>query len=118
MLDTELERPFGEKYNIVAEEYEGVPITTLPFSVRVVNRFMGNGIATVADLLKATPAALMKLKGFGKNCLDEVDAFCAKLNDGDVAPLLKTKKRSHLLLHFLLLIETKSLLVIFLHLMN
>ena len=92
MLDTELERPFGEKYNIVAEEYEGVPITTLPFSVRVVNRFMGNGIATVADLLKATPAALMKLKGFGKNCLDEVDAFCAKLNDGDVAPAPQDKK--------------------------
>ena len=94
MLDTELERPFGEKYNIVADEYEGVSVTTLPFSVRVVNRFMGNGIATVADLLKATPAALMKLKGFGKNCLDEVDAFCAKLNDGDVTPSTQDKKVS------------------------
>lgn len=83
MRDTEFDTAFYERYNLNADEYEGVSVTTLPFSVRVINRFMGNGITTVAALLKTTPSALMKLKGFGKNCLDEVDAFCAKLNEDD-----------------------------------
>ena len=94
MRDTELDIAFCEKYNLNAEEYEGVSVTTLPFSVRVINRFMGNEITTVAALLKTTPSALMKLKGFGKNCLDEVAAFCAKLNEDDSISIAQDKKAS------------------------
>lgn len=92
MRDTELDTAFCERYNLNADEYERVSVTTLPFSVRVINRFMGNGITTVADLLSTTPSALMKLKGFGKNCLDEVDAFCAKLNEDDFIPVVQDEK--------------------------
>ena len=94
MRDTEFDIAFYERYNLNADEYEGVSVTTLPFSVRVINRFMGNGITTVAALLKNTPSALMKLKGFGKNCLDEVDAFCAKLNEDVIIPVTQDKKVS------------------------
>jgi len=78
--DIDLDTAFYEMYNLNSDEYEGVSITTLPFSVRIINRFMGNGITNVAELLKTTPSALMKIKGFGKNCLDEVDDLCSKLD--------------------------------------
>ena len=94
MRDTDLDIAFCEKYILNAEEYEGVSVTMLPFSARVINRFMGNGITTVTDLLKTTPSALMELNGFGKNCLDEVDAFCAKLNNDDSISIIQDKKVS------------------------
>lgn len=94
MRDIDMDIAFCEKYNLNAEEYEGVSVTTLPFSVRVINRFMGNEITTVTALLKTTPSALMELKGFGKNCLDEVDAFCAKLNEDDSISIAQDKKAS------------------------
>lgn len=81
MSITDLDMPFYERYALITDEYENVPVSTLPFSVRVINRFMGNGITTVAALLKTSPSILMKLKGFGRNCLDEVEAFCEKLKD-------------------------------------
>ena len=51
MRDTDLDIAFCERYNLISDEYEGVSVTTLPFSVRVINRFIGNGITTVAELL-------------------------------------------------------------------
>lgn len=75
------DKPLYERYNLNADEYADVFLTTLPFSVRSINRFNENGITTVADLLKKTITYLMSLKGFGKGCLDEVEAFCAKLNE-------------------------------------
>lgn len=94
MRDTDLDVAFCERYNLISDEYEGVSVTTLPFSVRVINRFKGNGITTVAELLKISPSALMKMKGFGKNCLVEVDAFCATLNNDDSIPIVQNKKAS------------------------
>ena len=43
---------YGEFYGIAVDEYIDIPTTALPFSVRVINRFMSNGITTAADLLK------------------------------------------------------------------
>lgn len=88
---------FAEKYSIVAEEYENVSVTSLPFSVRVINRFKGAGITTVAALLNSSPNILMGLNGFGKNCLDEVDAFCLKLvDDSSVAAVGEASKRTNI----------------------
>ena len=94
MRDSNFEIAFCEKYNLIADEYDGISVTTLPFSVRVINRFMGNGITTVASLLKASPSILMKIKGFGANCLDEVDAYCSKLNENDSKPTKQDSKIS------------------------
>lgn len=94
MRDSTFEITFCEKYNLVADEYDGISVTTLPFSVRVINRFMGNGISTVAALLKSSPSTLMKIKGFGANCLEEVDAYCSKLNENDFKPVEQDLKVS------------------------
>lgn len=82
---------FAYKYNIAIEEYSNTPISSLPFSTRSMNRFLGNGITTVADLLESSPSSLMDLKGFGRNCLDEVDDICARLSN--VAPV--THEHNH-----------------------
>lgn len=82
--DFELNISLAEKFGVAAEKYADVPVTSLPFSVRVINRFMGNGITTVQFLLESTPQELMRLKGFGRNCLEEVENFCAKIGNGDV----------------------------------
>ena len=94
--DSNFEITFCEKYNLIADEYDGISVTTLPFSVRVINRFMGNGITTVASLLKTSPSILMKIKGFGANCLDEVDAYCSKLNENDSKSTKQDSKISKL----------------------
>lgn len=70
------ELTFAELYGISAEEYKYMPTTSLPFSVRIINRLMSNGITTAADLFKATPIQLMKIKGFGRNCLDAINEYC------------------------------------------
>lgn len=85
--DSDFDVAFFEKYNLDTSEYENISVTTLSFSVRVINRFVQNGITTVAVLLRNTPSSLMQLKGFGKNCLDEVEAFCATLKEGDCVPV-------------------------------
>lgn len=72
---------FCEKYNLIPNEYQAVPVFTLPFSVRLINSFMKNSITTLEDLLKTTPSFLMNLNGFGKKCLDEVYSFFASFSD-------------------------------------
>lgn len=73
------EMTFAEIYGITAKEYIDTPTTALPFSVRVINRFTSNGITTAAALFETTPTQLTNIKGFGKTCLDEVNAFCTTL---------------------------------------
>lgn len=86
---------FADKYNIETEKYTSVSVTSLPFSVYVINGFRKKGILTVADLLNSTPSILNKIRGFGKNRIDKVEAFCAKLNDDDsIATAVKDKNRS------------------------
>lgn len=88
---TDIDTPLYERYNLNADKYANVLLTTLPFSVRAMKRFNGNGITTVADLLKTTLTYLMSLKGFGKGCLDEVEAFCKKLNEDDSVSATKNE---------------------------
>ena len=84
---------YAEHYLIDIPEYADAPVTTLPFSIRIINRFMGNGITTVAKLLEATPAQLMQLKGFGRTCLVEVEKYCETLAQNGSAPSLPAPKK-------------------------
>lgn len=77
---------YAERYSIDISEYADVSVNTQPFSNRVMNRFMGNGITTVAKLLEATPAQLMQLNGFGRTCLVEVEEYCRTLAWNGSAP--------------------------------
>lgn len=96
MQDTDLDIAFFEKYNLISDEYEGVSATMLHFSIRIINCIKRSGITTISALLKTTPSTLilMNLKGFSKNCFDEVDAFCAKLNSDDSMLIVQDKKIS------------------------
>lgn len=70
---------FAEYYSIDTTEYVEEPITALPFSVRVTNLFMENGITTVVEMLNSSPEKLLRIKGFGINCLDEIKKCCLKI---------------------------------------
>lgn len=74
---------FAEKYEIQSDKYIDTPITSLSFSTRVINRFMANGITTVGILLNNTADSIMNIKGFGKNCLDEVELVCKSINENN-----------------------------------
>ena len=84
---------FAEQYKINPREYVDVHVTSLPFSVRITNRFQGNNITTVAELLEKTPADLMQISGFGRGCLVEIDKFFSTVQ-GDSLPQPVRKARS------------------------
>lgn len=79
--DCQLNISFAEKYDIKSKDYLYTSINDLPFSVRVVNCLMSNDVTTLYALLESSPQSLMELKGFGKNCLKEVENFCAQINN-------------------------------------
>ena len=56
-----------------------MPVTDLPLSIRVANRFRSNNISTVADLLAETPETLLAIKGIGLTCMKEVEHSLAAL---------------------------------------
>lgn len=64
--------PLGEQLGLSPEDYEDMAVSELPFSIRIINVFKNNSIATVSDLLKLKPETLMGLKNFGRNSMDEV----------------------------------------------
>jgi len=66
-------------YGLDAKFFDDVLVTSIPFSVRVMNRLLENKITTVKILLETTPEQLMSIKGFGKACLDEIGAYCKSL---------------------------------------
>lgn len=76
---------FATQYLISADEYIDIPVTSLPFSVRVINRFSTNNVISIADLLKLTPKSLMAIKGFGANCLNEVHEYVSALQSNEAA---------------------------------
>lgn len=84
---------FAEQYKINPLEYIDVHVTSLPFSVRITNRFQGNNISTVAELLEKTPGELMQISGFGKGCLVELDKFFTSVQS-DALPQPVKKVRS------------------------
>ncbi len=71
-MDMAGDTPLWEQLGLVPENYTDVAVTELPFSVRVINVFMRNGIITVSDLLRLKPEELMGIRNFGRNCMDEV----------------------------------------------
>lgn len=75
------ELTYAQKYNILVDDYLELPVTALPLSARVINLCMRNNICTVALLLNTTSDTLMSIRGFGKNCIVEVDNYFATINN-------------------------------------
>lgn len=74
-MELDYSKSFADQYGIEADDYRDVDVTSIPFSVRIANRLKTNHIATISDLLLHTPEQLLQIKGFGKGCLNEIDAL-------------------------------------------
>lgn len=72
---------YAEKFNIPSEDYTDIPVTSLPLSTRVINVCMRNKIQTAEALLNTNFEVLVNLKGFGKNCIVELDNYFSTIGD-------------------------------------
>lgn len=81
-----------EKYGLNPDDYSDEEITTIPFSIRILNRMQSNGIFSLADLLKKTPSDLLKINNFGITCLKEVYSFVENLSSEHVSSPRNNKK--------------------------
>ena len=78
-------KPLAEMFHLLPEEYADVSVSSLPFSVRVQNRFRQKNIATVKDLLLLDVLFLKNIQGFGDNCLSQVLDYCKALSVSNAA---------------------------------
>lgn len=85
---------FAEQYKINPQEYLDVHVTSMPFSVRITHRFLGNNITTIAELLEETPGDLMKISGFGRGCLEEIDRFFSMVQENALPQPVKKARSS------------------------
>lgn len=94
-MDLDYSLTFAEQYGINPQEFADVHVTSLPLSVRVTNRFQGNQIHTVAQLLAKTPADLMSISGFGRGCLDELDRILVSIQANALSEPVKKARSSN-----------------------
>ena len=91
-------KPLAEMFHLLPEEYADISVSSLPFSIRVQNRFRQKNIATVKDLLLLDVLFLKNIQGFGDNCLSQVLDYCKELSvsnaSGEVATCQETKVAS------------------------
>ena len=79
MEDYAEHQPLADIFGINPEDYSGVSVFTLPFSIRVLNRFRQKNINTVRDLLLVDIAYLMSINGFGTQSLSQIIAYCKEI---------------------------------------
>ena len=87
-------KPLAEMFHLLPEEYADVSVSSLPFSVRVQNRFRQKNIATVKDLLLLDVLFLKNIQGFGDNCLSQVLDYCKALSVSNAAGEVATCQES------------------------
>ena len=75
----------SEVFDLNPDEYRDLDVSALPFSIRVINRLFQKDIKTVKDLLSVTTAFLMSIKGFGRNCIEQVYSYLDTLEKADQA---------------------------------
>lgn len=68
----EKDLPFEEVYGLDSNEYNDVYIEYDMFSIRVINRLLGNQIDKVGKLLRCSHNRLASIKGFGTGCFREI----------------------------------------------
>lgn len=75
------ELTLGEKYGMNPDDFADVEVLSIPFSVRVSNVLMRNGIKTIGLLLQKTEEQLQNLRNFGRTCTEEIDARLVALRE-------------------------------------
>ena len=81
MIDSQSNSTFAKIYMLDERRFANEPVKSLLFSNRTTKRLQQAGIITIMDLLKMTPAKLMKIEGFGLGCLEEIRQRLSKLDD-------------------------------------
>lgn len=80
------QKPYFERYGIVAEDYSNVLIESLECSRRIKNRLLNNNIETyktLAQLLNTNDNNLCKIRGVGGGFLKELHSFFATLKENN-----------------------------------
>lgn len=67
--------PYYEKLGLNPDDYKNISLSGLGFSYRLSTRLEAKQLVTVADLLKCSEESLREIKGFGKGCFDEINAY-------------------------------------------
>ena len=80
--------PYYEKLGLNPDDYKNINLSGLGFSYRLSTRLEMKQLITVADLLCSSEESLREIKGFGKGCFDEINAYFKTLKSE------KTKKPS------------------------
>lgn len=81
MIDPQSNTTFAKIYRLDERKFAGESVKALLFSNRTSKRLRQAGVITIMDLLEMTPAMMMKIKGFGVGCLEEIERELATLND-------------------------------------
>lgn len=98
---------YADKFGIDPSLYSDVEVTTLPFSVRVINCLMRSNIKCLSDLLSSSATTLSSIKGFGANCFAEIESYMSDLSSGKAKDFDRKKEPvPQLLKNYLREIET------------
>lgn len=81
MIDPLSNSTFAELYVLDERKFANEPVKALLFSNRTAKRIRQAGVITIMDLLRKTPATMMKIDGFGIGCLEEIERELATLTD-------------------------------------
>lgn len=92
---------YAKKYNILSEDYLDIPVTTLPLSARVINLCMRNKLRTIDVLLNTSIETLANIKGFGKNCIVELDNYFSTIGEKAIIRYVNGQEENQLLVSLL-----------------
>ena len=81
MIDPQSNSTFAEIFLLDERKYANESVKALLFSNRTAKRLRQAGVITIMDLLRMTPAMMMRIDGFGVGCLEEIERELATLDD-------------------------------------
>ena len=81
MIDPQSNSTFAKLYMLDERKFANESVKALLFSNRTAKRLRQAGVITIMDLLRKTPAMMMKIEGFGIGCLEEIERELATLDD-------------------------------------
>ncbi len=93
-IEHNCEKSFAELFGVEAENYAGALIKKSELSVRVNNRLRFINVETIDELLKYSPADLMKIESFGKTSLEEITRYLERfINEYEVITIPKNDQQ-------------------------
>ena len=95
MMDYVENKPLAEMFNLSPWEFADVSVFSLPFPIRILNRFRQNSIYTVKDLLLVDISFLKDIPGFGANSLSQVLDYCGGLSKPNTTGIVTVRPKEN-----------------------